>query len=481
MKNRNQNHTNRRRISLLLLPALLIAVTASFMLFTTVPASAAWSASNAIDDAFIGEADFEEYDDSEYDDSAEDVSGTDAADEAESSSESTLSDSAAVTGQFIFDTSGIDESELASLEAQAQQLYEDYGLGIYYAEVRDDSDEDTITRAAAFYQTHCAIEDGVLLFLTTSESSNEYHVYLSGRAEHIFTEEETDQIWDVFVTDTDSDGKTYAEGIADYLTYMGEVMEAHGLQVIPSTRTASLLVDDADLLADWEEESLLQKLEEISEKEQMDVAVVTVNSLDGKSPEAYADDYYDYNGYGQGENRDGVLLLISMADRDWQITTTGFGITAVNDAAIELIEDRMLSDLSDGDYYDAFSSYASTVGDVAEMARNGEPYTGGSMSSLSTGQRVGGAAVAGIIIGCIAGMIGTSVQKKNLKRVRRQHGANAYIYGDASNLSVSDDRFIRRNVVRTRIQKDDNRGGGGGSMTHFGGSGTMHGGGGGKF
>lgn len=476
MKKRNQNHTNRRWISLLLLPALLIAVTASFMLFTTVPASAAWSASNAIDDAFIGEADFEEYDDSDAD--------SDWADDTESETEEAFSENTetASTGQFIFDTSGIDESELASLEAQAQQLYEDYGLGIYYAEVRDGSDEDTITRAAAFYQAHCAIEDGVLLFLTTSESSNEYHVYLSGRAEHIFTEEETDQIWDVFVTDSDSDGKTYAEGIADYLTYMGEVMEAHGLQVIPSTRTAPLLVDDANLLADWEEESLLQKLEEISEKGQMDVAVVTVNSLDGKSPEAYADDYYDYNGYGQGENRDGVLLLISMADRDWQITTTGFGITAVNDAAIELIEDRMLSDLSDGDYYDAFSSYASTVGDVAEMARNGEPYTGGSMSSLSTGQRVGGAAVAGIIIGCIAGMIGTSVQKKNLKRVRRQHGANAYIYGDASNLSVSDDRFIRRNVVRTRIQKDDNRGGGGGgSMTHFGGSGTMHGGGGGKF
>lgn len=376
------------------------------------------------------------------------------------------------SGRFIFDDSNVDEEAVARLDAQAQKLYDDYGIGIYFGEDNSDSDEDAITRAQAFYQENCAIPDGALLFLT----SDQYYVYLSGRAEHIFTEEEVDQIWNVFVTDN----SYYEEGISDYLTYMGEVMESHGLQVIPSSRQKPLLVDDADLLSEWEEEDILERLTSVSTKEQMDVAVVTVNTLEGKTPEAFADDYYDYNGYGQGADKDGVLLLISMEDRDWHVSTTGFGITAVNDAAIELIEDRVVSHLSDGDYYGAFASYCSTVDEVAEMARNGEPYTGG--LSWSKGQIFGASGILSVILGFGIGMIATARQKKNLKRVRKQHGANAYIYGDASHLDICEDRFIRRNVVRTRIEKDDDhRGGGGGSTIHFGGSGTMHGGGGGKF
>ena len=420
MRERNNHLTIRKIIYLFLLPALVIVFLAG-----AKPVFAAQSASDALD-----------------------------------------------AGRYIFNESNIDEAAVAQLDTQAQKLYDDYGIGIYYGEDNSASDEDTITRAQEFYQENCAIPDGVLLFLT----SDEYYVYLSGRAEHIFTEDEIDQIWDVFITDNNY----YEEGIADYLTYMGTVMESHGLQVIPSSRLKPLLVDDADLLSEWEEEDLLERLTSVSNKEQMDVAVVTVNSIDGKTPEAFADDYYDYNGYGQGADKDGVLLLISMEDRDWHVSTTGFGITAVNDAAIELIEDRVVSHLSDGDYYGAFTSYCSTVDEVAEMARNGEPYTGG--PSLTKNQIFGTSGILSVILGFGIGFGVTARQKKNLKRVRKQHGANAYIYGDASHLDICEDRFIRRNVVRTRIQKDDDhRGGGGGSTIHFGSSGTMHGGGGGKF
>lgn len=461
MRERNHHLTTRKFICPFLLIALVIVCMAG-----AKPVFAAQSASDALDAAFVEDEDDWTFDEEETQESADTASD---AEEAVTTADTLSSDA----GRFIFDDNNLDESQVAALDAQAQQLYDKYGIGIYFGEDNTDSDQDAITRAEAFYQENCAITDGVMLFLT----SDEYYVYLSGRAEHIFTDEEIDQIWTVFVTDN----TYYDEGISDYLSYMGQVMENHGLQVIPSERQKPLLVDDADLLSEWEEEDLLEQLTSVSNKEQMDVAVVTVNSLDGKTPEAYADDYYDYNGYGQGENNDGVLLLISMEERDWHVSTTGFGITAVNDAAIELIEERVVSHLSDGDYYGAFTSYCSTVDEVAEMARNGEPYTGG--LSWSKKQIFGASGILSVILGFGIGMIATARQKKNLKRVRRQHGATAYIYGDASHLSVSDDRFIRRNVVRTRIpQDDDHRGGGGGGSTiHFGGSGTMHGGGGGKF
>ena len=67
---------------------------------------------------------------------------------------------------------------------------------------------------------------------------------------------------------------------------------------IPQDRQLPRLVDDADLLTDSEEQELNTELDEISEKQQCDVVVVTKNSLDGKSAQDYADDFFDYNGYG---------------------------------------------------------------------------------------------------------------------------------------------------------------------------------------
>ena len=57
---------------------------------------------------------------------------------------------------------------------------------------------------------------------------------------------------------------------------------------IPQDRQLPRLVDDADLLTDSEEQELNTELDEISEKQQCDVVVVTENSLDGKSAQDYA-------------------------------------------------------------------------------------------------------------------------------------------------------------------------------------------------
>ena len=86
-----------------------------------------------------------------------------------------------------------------------------------------------------------------------------------------------------------------------------------GIFALPlSAETAyGRVVDGADLLDGSEEASLRERLDDISEKYQFDVVVVTEYSLGGKSPQSFADDFFDYNGYGQGSERSGVLLLHS--------------------------------------------------------------------------------------------------------------------------------------------------------------------------
>ena len=57
---------------------------------------------------------------------------------------------------------------------------------------------------------------------------------------------------------------------------------AANAQTIPEERQMPRLVDDADLLDSTEEILLEEKLDEISERQQCDIAVVTVNGLSGK-------------------------------------------------------------------------------------------------------------------------------------------------------------------------------------------------------
>ena len=77
------------------------------------------------------------------------------------------------------------------------------------------------------------------------------------------------------------------------------------------------LADFADLLDDGQEEELEAKLDQVSEDYGCDVVVVTEETLDGAVPQDYADDFFDYNDYGMGEDKSGILFLITMSERKW--------------------------------------------------------------------------------------------------------------------------------------------------------------------
>ena len=89
------------------------------------------------------------------------------------------------------------------------------------------------------------------------------------------------------------------------------------------------LTDVAGLLSEDEYFALNEKLDTISEELEFDVAVGTLDSLNGVDVEEASCEIYDQYGFGYGDEADGVILLISMEERDWVITSTGFGEEAV--------------------------------------------------------------------------------------------------------------------------------------------------------
>lgn len=244
---------------------------------------------------------------------------------------------------------------------------------------------------------------------------------------------------------------------------------------IPDTRQLPRLVDNADILTDSEEETLNDTLDEISEKQKCDVAVVTVNSLEGKSVEAYADDFYDYNGYGYGDDHSGILFLVAMDDREWHMTTSGYGITAFTDAGLSYMEDQFVSDLSDGEYMEAFSEYASLCDDFLTQAKTGEPYDTG---NLPKGKVSPLWIIGDLLIGCAIAFIIALIKKAKLKSVKSQVAAAAYEKEGSMQLTEKADRFVNRVVTTRKIERKTESGG---SSTHTSSSGSSHGGRSGKF
>lgn len=132
--------------------------------------------------------------------------------------------------------------------------------------------------------------------------------------------------------------------------------------------------DSAEVLTEDEDNELEASLEELSVRQSFDVVVATIDSLEGEgytSIEEYADDLYDYCQFGYGENRDGVLLLVSIGDRKWHISTCGYGITAFTDAGIQYLGEQMTPDMADGDYAAAFRTFIQWTDTYVTAAREG--------------------------------------------------------------------------------------------------------------
>ena len=230
--------------------------------------------------------------------------------------------------------------------------------------------------------------------------------------------------------------------------------------VITAAAATPLLVDNADLLTQSEEETLLASLQTTSRELDMDVVVVTVDSLEGKTAQAYADDYFDYNGYGP----DGVLLLVSMSEREWHISTTGTAIDLVTNREVSQIGDRIVSHLGSGAYLNAFLTFNSEVRKAATQQSEG---------ASAYKNPIGWFVCVGL--GILAGLITVLIMKGQLKSVRSQHAAANYVVPNSFSLTGSHDTFLFQNTTRT--PRPQNNGGG----THPGSSGRSHGGGGGRF
>ncbi len=402
---------------------------------------------------------------------------------------------------YIIDQRSCITAFIPEFNAKASAISDTYGINVTCLLTETTGGMGTPAYSEQIYKACFGEEDGIMLIESSGEA--EWYLYKSGAAVDLFTVEDEDALGTAFVS-----RGYYDDAVEDYLdeahrlleAKTGIVMdeaaldakiaaaeeaseaeevtttEAEGTEEgIPEERLRMRLEDEADLLTEEEEADLLSKLDEISERQECDVVVLTVDSLNGRLAEEYADDFYDYNGYGYGESRDGILLLISMEEHDWVISNCGFGITAFTDAGQEYMTDKFVPMLSDGEYQEAFTEYARLCDEFITQAKTGEPYDSGNLPKGSVSPIW---IVGDILIGLVIAFIIGSVMKSKLKSVIKQETAEDYAVPGSMVLTANWDHLVNKTVTTRRIERERSSSG---SSTHSSSSGTSHGGSKGKF
>jgi uncharacterized protein len=201
---------------------------------------------------------------------------------------------------------------------------------------------------------------------------------------------------------------------------------------------APCLQDHAGLLTQEEATALKDRLEAIAHRFSVEVAIVTVDSCNGMDREEYAEKLYKECGYGLGQDKDGILLVIEMdaANRGWAIYCKALGDVALSESHREQLGEDMTPDLKAGDYADAFDTFADRCEERIDIAINGEPFDPGFTLMVSLG------------IGFLLAAIVTAVMKGQLKSVRSQHAASNYVREDSMHVTEAYEFFLYSTVER---------------------------------
>lgn len=342
--------------------------------------------------------------------------------------------------QFVADDLGyLADSEIADLNRLAAAIYEERGVGIFFIFT---AQEDLKNYDIA------ALLGGMEDYVIMLENTDSWFAFYGGKGETIdlATEEILRGIYD----ETD----TYVEGVEDFLTAAGELFPqvAEAPSEAPSQEAQSsveyLVFDEADLLTDAQEAQLEEMLMNIGHTYSAQLVVCTIASMDGGDIDLFDDYLYDTMGFGYGENHDGVMLLVCMDPREYRILSNGFAGVAIDSGDIDRIADAIVSDLSDGNYAEAFETFAQRCEYYLDGYQNGFPF--------QTGKNL----VICLVIGIVAGLVVAFILKGQLKTVRKQDQANVYVKPGSMQITVRNDFFLYRDVTRSKKSSSSSSGSG---------------------
>jgi uncharacterized protein len=132
-------------------------------------------------------------------------------------------------------------------------------------------------------------------------------------------------------------------------------------------KPAGRITDLAGVIDATTEADLDRRLDLLEQQTSSEVAVATVESLNGMSVEEYANRLFKEWGIGQAKQDNGVLVLIAPNEREMRIEV-GYGLEGVLPDALagQIVRERFTPRFRDGDYSGGIRDGVGRVADVVE-------------------------------------------------------------------------------------------------------------------
>lgn len=264
--------------------------------------------------------------------------------------------------------------------------------------------------------------------------------------------------------------------------------------------TTQKVYDYAGLFTQEQTGKLQERCKALAQTTNNDIVILTISSNDTASTLAYAEDFYDYNGFGVGAAKDGILLIIDMDNRMLQTVTTGKGsqssaYTVIDPQRLSAMEDDIYRYLTAKDYYggatsflDRTEKYFTQGADTAFWNKYNSDSNfqndlnldnGGAGNVPNYAQRFVQKLPFGAFFGLVIAVLIVCILRSRNKTVALARAAAAYEVPGSFIITASEDTFVSTHTSVTPIQQSSGSSGGGGGF-HTGSSGTSHGTGGGR-
>lgn len=220
------------------------------------------------------------------------------------------------------------------------------------------------------------------------------------------------------------------------------------------------VTDTAGILSAADAAALNEQAKTVSEFYNCGVYVVVVENYKdyvNGGIEDFSEAIYSSYALGLGEGRNGIMLSLSMAERDYDLCAYGdWAHYAFTDYGKGKLADTFLDNFRNNDWLGGFNDYIANSVSLMDMAKNGNPLD--TIVYDEVPEEPGWDAFdVGVIVmvSCLAAFAVCGVFKAQMKNTGRKYQAGDYMSFGRSHMRVNSDQFLRRDVVRTRIHRDN--------------------------
>ena len=235
--------------------------------------------------------------------------------------------------------------------------------------------------------------------------------------------------------------------------------------------TETFVFDLAGILSQEEAAKLDEAAKAVSRRYGCGVYITVFDDMEEygfRNIESFAEEVYAQWDLGIGEDRNCIILVMSMKERDYDLCAHGdLGHTAFTDYGKEKLAEKFLDDFRNNNWASGYEDFISQADYMLRRAEDGNPVD---IHRPGLGERLGKAAPIGVIAGIIIAFIYCGALKSKMKSAKIAREASAYIAPRGVWMQDESDMFTHTTVTRQHIERDSgSRGGHGGTSINSGG------------